>query len=552
MVLDIEIHILGHEYSIGLPAGQQELAAHIKPNWWSANAAMAAREPGKDLRWHRLTHTTQNDHTTPRMIAALVPRFEPALEAHLRMPERFRAANKLWTVSGESYTLSNLSTEDLCQGIDSTLLYHRVHVDAIVPRTSAAQEHRSNKLIWDEGYDTLRHAPIGGHKNTGRATLLFIYPALQASGTDSSKAENPKIISPTEPNLLAEYPPGIKAISIAWANEIEFDEVRGGIPFHSLVSILECDSHPVISKAPIPKVNATPSEDPKPAPPPDATDGIYIKNRTDKIRDSNAKVVADNTFPSKRYRNATEMWNRHCATNARNMMRNIETYMAEIMDDKQRLTFFKHFSGWSYDEPRPRIKWADDVPQNTQVQQLVKSLGEVTRPSLYTRAPAPACSSESVTVALNGNFTIRRPPKPISLSAISIPKKRTRVVITLGESTQVEESTLDPWQTLSAVNIQYNSELRLYRFVASTETFTRHPGDEGPIDTTKAQEITDMLHLINTQFPVRFAKRQAAQPYIDDEFWKAHKKKNEKTEDSLRKWLTALIRYQSATKKMLQ
>jgi hypothetical protein len=107
----------------------------------------------------------------------------------------------------------------------------------------AVQKHRSNKLIWDEGYETLRHVPIGEHKNSGRATLLYIYQTLQDSGTESSNAGNPDIISPTEPNLLAEYPLGIKTISMAWGNEIEFDEVRGGIPFHSLVSILECNAH---------------------------------------------------------------------------------------------------------------------------------------------------------------------------------------------------------------------------------------------------------------------------------------------------------------------
>jgi hypothetical protein len=89
MVLDVEIHILGHECSIDLPADQQELAAHIKANWRSEDVTTTAHESGKGLRWHRLTHTTQDDHTTSRMIAALVPRFEPALEAHLRMPEKF-------------------------------------------------------------------------------------------------------------------------------------------------------------------------------------------------------------------------------------------------------------------------------------------------------------------------------------------------------------------------------------------------------------------------------------------------------------------------------
>jgi hypothetical protein len=117
------------------------------------------------------------------------------------MPERFQIANALRTVGGESYKLPSPPNDDLYQGLDRAqlIVYHRVHVDAIVSRTMAAQEHRSNKLIWDEGYETLRHAPIGEHRNTGQATLLYIYTALQDSGTKSSDAGNPEIISPTEP-----------------------------------------------------------------------------------------------------------------------------------------------------------------------------------------------------------------------------------------------------------------------------------------------------------------------------------------------------------------
>ncbi len=44
----------------------------------------------------------------------------------------------------------------------------------------------------------------------------------------------------------------------------------------------------------------------------------------------------------------------------------------------------------------------------------------------------------------------------------------------------------------------------------------------GPIDATKAQEVTNMLCFTNTQFPVRFAKDQDAPPYIDSRFWDAH------------------------------
>ncbi len=101
------------------------------------------------------------------MTAALVPRFEPALEAYLRMPERFRIANALGTVGGESYKLPSPPNDNLYQGLDRAQLHHRVHIDAIISRTMAAQEHRSNKLIWDEGYETLQHAPIGEHSNTG-------------------------------------------------------------------------------------------------------------------------------------------------------------------------------------------------------------------------------------------------------------------------------------------------------------------------------------------------------------------------------------------------
>ncbi len=73
LVLDVEIYILGHKYSINFPVNQQELAAHVKTGWWSKNATMVAHNPGKDLKWHRLTHTSQDDHTTPCMTAVLVP-----------------------------------------------------------------------------------------------------------------------------------------------------------------------------------------------------------------------------------------------------------------------------------------------------------------------------------------------------------------------------------------------------------------------------------------------------------------------------------------------
>ena len=52
-----------------------------------------------------------------------------------------------------------------------------------------------------------------------------------------------------------------------------------------------------------------------------------------------------------------------------------------------------------------------------------------------------------------------------------------------------------------------------------------------------------MLQSIDTQFPVRFADCQTAQPYIDDDFWKAHKRQKEETEDSLHKWLNALTKH---------
>jgi hypothetical protein len=66
LVLDVEIYILGHEYSINFPADQQELAAHVKTGWWGKNATMLAHKSGKDLKWHRLTHTSRDDHTTPQ------------------------------------------------------------------------------------------------------------------------------------------------------------------------------------------------------------------------------------------------------------------------------------------------------------------------------------------------------------------------------------------------------------------------------------------------------------------------------------------------------
>jgi hypothetical protein len=209
--------------------------------------------------------------------------------------------------------------------------------------------------------------------------------------------------------------------------------------------------------------HSTPSKDPKPSPPPDATDGIYIKNRTDKIRDCNARIIADNAFPSERYKNATDKRYKHCAMHAQNMIHYIIKHMSENTHNEKCWTSFKRFSGWSYDEPRPRIKWANNVPQKTQVQLLIQSLGKVALPNIYTRASTPECSSENVTVAPNGNITIRRSPRPISLSALQVPKKRTHVVITqLGERDQGKVSTLDAWRTLATTDVQYNSELQLY------------------------------------------------------------------------------------------
>ena len=553
-VLGVSIHVLGLEPDYDGP-WEDRLNPQIEQAW-----ALQAQVPSlckwkgyttcmDDYDWRPLTHRLGFAGITNPVFVGLVPRFEPALEALMEMPARFTVLKEMRTAKG----LKALPPLDSIIPKDTDgnpQLFIRKHVDVIIDRSPKARFQRKIPLPWDSEQDMSQNMlkrnnidvdelmPGTRHElysSSGMRTMTYIYPRPSTAEEFTASGEI--------------YVPDTKRMQILWNGSREFPENREGLPFHSITKLLlsqkELDAaqQPMIREFKDNNLGASEKE----------LQAYMLKNHhgtshhvlnSNKYIEGDPNVSHDDPFIIEEKKGKYHM--EHARAQMASLKRNLAKYDWDSISAIE----------WTFrrrpycDSPlRPTMPWSSDFRENQQkLNQLVSSLPEMEIRHPYHRA-APLMVPSQIVKTTAPQSDRRITTKETQQEGLPHISKKPKCKVTIDLSEPVARTLVEPaeeWLPVQGCThyktILYNKQLKLYKYEAYSETYTRQPGldlnDSGKYHTAhcNAQQAS-------RQFKISLGP--SVPPYLSSSYMDKntfHKRRTEHSEADLRSWLSEMKR----------